>query len=82
MGKQVRCSGCGNTISVPATKSEESAKPTRGAKARKAPKNSPDTDEETRLDLGEKRETQEAHMDMTPMVDVTFQLLIFFMVTA
>jgi biopolymer transport protein ExbD len=34
------------------------------------------------LDLGEKRVIEEAEMDMTPMVDVTFQLLIFFMVTA
>ncbi len=82
MGKQLRCPGCGNTVSVPATKSAESSKPTQVAKASKAPKNSPDTDEETRLDLGKKHETQEAHMDMTPMVDVTFQLLIFFMVTA
>ncbi len=32
--------------------------------------------------LGRRREMSEADMDMTPMVDVTFQLLIFFMVTA
>lgn len=32
--------------------------------------------------LREKRPMQEAEMDMTPMVDVTFLLLIFFMVTA
>jgi biopolymer transport protein ExbD len=32
--------------------------------------------------LGRRREMSEAEMDMTPMVDVTFQLLIFFMVTA
>lgn len=31
---------------------------------------------------GAKRAFQEAEMDMTPMVDVTFQLLIFFMLTA
>lgn len=30
----------------------------------------------------ERGERQEAEMDMTPMVDVTFNLLIFFMVTA
>lgn len=32
--------------------------------------------------LGAKREAIQAEMDMTPMVDVTFLLLIFFMVTA
>jgi biopolymer transport protein ExbD len=31
---------------------------------------------------GARRPLQEAEMDMTPMVDVTFQLLIFFMLTA
>ncbi|MDX1948759.1 MAG: biopolymer transporter ExbD [Pirellulaceae bacterium] len=35
-----------------------------------------------RLSLGRKGGSQEADMDMTPMVDVTFLLLIFFMVTA
>jgi biopolymer transport protein ExbD len=32
--------------------------------------------------VGGRRTFQEAEMDMTPMVDVTFQLLIFFMLTA
>jgi len=35
-----------------------------------------------RQPLLRKRPLQEAEMDMTPMVDVTFQLLIFFMLTA
>jgi biopolymer transport protein ExbD len=35
-----------------------------------------------RKPLLRKRPLQEAEMDMTPMVDVTFQLLIFFMLTA
>src|SRR5688572_20269137 len=34
------------------------------------------------VSLREKSAPQEAEMDMTPMVDVTFLLLIFFMVTA
>jgi biopolymer transport protein ExbD len=39
-----------------------------------------DEDEEERVTIRSKPE--ESEMDMTPMVDVTFQLLIFFMVTA
>ncbi len=82
MGKQLRCPACGKTVSVPAAKPAASSKATQRAKATQASKVSPDDDEDTRVDLGEKRELQEASMDMTPMVDVTFQLLIFFMVTA
>ncbi len=37
---------------------------------------------EKRFSLGNKRGAIQAEMDMTPMVDVTFLLLIFFMVTA
>jgi biopolymer transport protein ExbD len=39
-------------------------------------------EDEEPITLGEKREDFETEMDMTPMVDVTFLLLIFFMVTA
>lgn len=38
--------------------------------------------EEAPIDFGSKRRRQDVDMDMTPMVDVTFLLLIFFMVTA
>ncbi len=38
--------------------------------------------EEAPVDFGSKRKKPEVEMDMTPMVDVTFLLLIFFMVTA
>jgi biopolymer transport protein ExbD len=69
-------------VSVPATEAAAAPESPRVGKATRAPKDSPDAAEETRLDMGEKREPQEAQMDMTPMVDVTFQLLIFFMVTA
>lgn len=34
------------------------------------------------LPIGNKKQREETEMDMTPMVDVTFLLLIFFMVTA
>jgi biopolymer transport protein ExbD len=39
-------------------------------------------DQDTSVTWPEKRPLEEADMDMTPMVDVVFQLLIFFMVTA
>ena len=38
--------------------------------------------EENTIDFRRKEKTEDAEMDMTPMVDVTFLLLIFFMVTA
>jgi biopolymer transport protein ExbD len=75
IGTQVRCPGCGGAVLVAASGSS-------------GPSESPETalpqeaEDEGELKLGEKREAQEASMDMTPMVDVTFQLLIFFMVTA
>jgi len=73
IGSQVRCSSCGEVIRVPPpdTASPPSTAPPADSEA--------DSDD---LDLGEKHVTEEAEMDMTPMVDVTFQLLIFFMVTA
>jgi len=39
-------------------------------------------DDDSAVTLGGGREREEGDMDMTPMVDVTFLLLIFFMVTA
>lgn len=39
-------------------------------------------DDEVEESVVVKGKTEEAEMDMTPMIDVTFQLLIFFMVTA
>lgn len=46
-----------------------------------APKPQEDTGFEP-LPIGNKKQREETEMDMTPMVDVTFLLLIFFMVTA
>ena len=41
-----------------------------------------DNDEEPAVSFGKKEKIPEDELDMTPMVDVTFLLLIFFMVTA
>ena len=67
IGRRVRCPQCQQAITVP--------QPPRPV----AP--SGDDDEEAVLSMPE-REKVESEMDMTPMVDVTFLLLIFFMVTA
>ncbi|MCA9105305.1 MAG: biopolymer transporter ExbD [Planctomycetales bacterium] len=42
----------------------------------------PDGDEQEEVQFGGKGDRESVEMDMTPMVDVTFLLLIFFMVTA
>jgi biopolymer transport protein ExbD len=42
----------------------------------------PEPAEDEAGESAQKWKTEEAELDMTPMVDVTFQLLIFFMVTA
>jgi len=76
IGRQVRCSNCGNVITV--AKPGETAA-VGGAAPPPAPSDSSDDEP---LDFGEKRKDIETDMDMTPMVDVTFLLLIFFMVTA
>lgn len=75
-GRRVACSSCGAAIVVPAAASKPAPKATP------VPMPMPDDDEEPEpLDLSVKR-TEDEGLDMTPMVDVTFLLLIFFMVTA
>lgn len=73
-GREVACSGCGAPIVVPSPASKPKPVP--------LPVPAPDDDEEPEpLELNVKR-TEDDGLDMTPMVDVTFLLLIFFMVTA
>ena len=74
-GQRVACSGCGNAIVVPAAASKASRKSVP------IPPPPPDDEELEPLTWSVKR-TEDEGLDMTPMVDVTFLLLIFFMVTA
>jgi biopolymer transport protein ExbD len=74
-GRRVACSGCGSAMVVPPAPAKPAARPV----AKPLPI-SEDEEPET-LDLSVKR-TEDEGLDMTPMVDVTFLLLIFFMVTA
>ncbi len=74
-GRRVPCSGCGAAMVVPP------AEPKPAAKSAQVPLPISDDEEPEALDLSVKR-TEDEGLDMTPMVDVTFLLLIFFMVTA
>jgi biopolymer transport protein ExbD len=91
IGRQVRCPKCGDVVAVsrpPASSARFAEAPNRGESWREPTAARPASDaagkgaDDAKLDFGPKREAVEASMDMTPMVDVTFQLLIFFMVTA
>lgn len=72
VGKPARCFGCGQTFAAHTPDSAAAAPP---------PPVEEIPPQRQRLKR-EKRPTLETEMDLTPMVDVTFQLLIFFMVTA
>ena len=80
IGRRVRCSQCGQASVVPEPKERRQtvreAETTAASDATAAP------EEEESLVSTKRWQPTEAEMDMTPMCDVTFQLLIFFMVTA
>lgn len=91
-GRAIRCPKCGESLVIPHP--EESAAESLQRKAFRAPvavaaDSGPDQPDLPAVEPAEddgppvgKRELVESEMDMTPMVDVTFLLLIFFMVTA
>jgi biopolymer transport protein ExbD len=68
-GAKVKCSGCGQVLVVPA--SSTSAVPQRV-----------ESEPDEPVEFQQRRLVTEDEMDMTPMIDMTFLLLIFFMVTA
>ncbi|MCH8830629.1 MAG: biopolymer transporter ExbD [Planctomycetes bacterium] len=74
-GMTIRCPGCKNEIIVPAAEAAGSA----------PPRSRWDAEEEDDDDEGfsmRSPDLDDEGMDLTPMVDVTFLLLIFFMITA
>ncbi|TWT32149.1 ExbD/TolR family protein [Blastopirellula retiformator] len=82
IGAEIKCANCATRLEVPAP-----------AKARTAPIGEDDDAtggrriddtiaDETPVTFGNKGPLEEDELDLTPMVDVTFLLLIFFMVTA
>ena len=76
-GAAVRCPACAGELTVPA----ESAPVAETAAAPRVQAPLATANEEEPFKFGGKRREQD-EMDLTPMVDVTFLLLIFFMITA
>lgn len=70
--QRVECPRCRTAVFVPDITAADNAASTDGYLVA----------EEAPVDFGSGRHQIEVEMDMTPMVDVTFLLLIFFMVTA
>ncbi|HIF31309.1 MAG: biopolymer transporter ExbD [Pirellulaceae bacterium] len=86
-GQQARCPGCEQMVPVPtrdeALAAEKSKRHATAATAVASPPGNGDADSGSFVSFGDgEKVDREAEMDMTPMVDVTFLLLIFFMVTA
>ena len=77
IGRRVRCRQCGQAIVVPQPAAAQDAL----SEVPEVAEQEAVEDEEPLL-TAKKFRPAEAEMDMTPMCDVTFQLLIFFMVTA
>jgi len=95
---KIRCSHCGQEITVPETSAEarmvcpvcrgdlSGSSPENGtgpiSRGTKPQPRTPQNDGGTEVVAFPRMEPPEDVMDMTPMVDVVFQLLIFFMMTA
>jgi len=86
-GSKVRCPGCRTLVGVPALgapapKKRPTSAPAPAKRAVTAKQVVTEEAEEPPVRFGGRRDSSEQELDMTPMVDVTFLLLIFFMVTA
>lgn len=89
-GKRFKCPGCGQPAIVPelspAKQDEpvESAVQAESAAQAESTREAEPEEESPPVRFGVKRDSRDSEedLDMTPMVDVTFLLLIFFMVTA
>lgn len=83
-GTRFKCTRCGTVGRVPRwtdeVKGEDAERASRAAAA--AYQATAQDEEAAPLKFNQGRLKYEVEMDMTPMVDVTFQLLIFFMITA
>ncbi|MBN1590347.1 MAG: biopolymer transporter ExbD [Pirellulales bacterium] len=86
-GAKIRCPKCRAITVAPVAGAAGAAArrpsaPRDAGKAEQSKRALPDTFDEIEPVDFSKREREESEMDMTPMVDVTFLLLIFFMITA
>jgi len=71
-----------NQLANMSVASTESRQPTSSAQFSNSPRESDDEKAEESVAFQKKKNRDDTEMDMTPMVDVTFLLLIFFMITA
>lgn len=90
VGRRVKCTQCGTVLVVPETDGEASRAsapltPGRSAELVESPSSTSgngSTNEDEPIKFRRPEEKAGDDIDMTPMIDVVFQLLIFFMVTA
>jgi biopolymer transport protein ExbD len=83
MSLSVRCPHCGLTVQIPMPLGGETETCSAcGGEIHVGAPLVPPEESEFRTNKGHKRMEAEAEVDMTPMVDVTILLLIFFMITA
>ncbi len=98
MGRLISCPKCSESIQLPTQESLDAAKQERefakrlaaakvsaAAKISEVPTQAVKPaviESEEELEVAERRSLPHDHIDMTPMVDITFLLLIFFMSTA
>jgi len=80
-GARVKCPQCGAVLTVPAAESKASSEPKPDPEPQNHGEPPRESEEEESISFV-KRGVEDDGIDMTPMVDVTFLLLIFFMVTA
>ena len=80
-GRSIGCPGCNQVLKVPDPNRRPANMSSGGG--RKAGRNDPDeSGERTQMPFQSIAGSADDEMDMTPMVDVTFLLLVFFMITA
>ncbi|WP_050769381.1 ExbD/TolR family protein [Blastopirellula marina] len=83
IGAEIKCANCATRLEVPApakTRSRPRDEVESKGKRKRAEEDA--IADETPVRFRDSHAIQEDEMDLTPMVDVTFLLLIFFMVTA
>ena len=83
VGHEIRCPECDTLINI-SLKPEQHSDDylSEEALSKSSSSDEDETDDDADLSFSSVQRAGEAEMDMTPMVDVTFLLLIFFMVTA
>jgi biopolymer transport protein ExbD len=84
-GNRARCSKCGEIVTIPAATAKTDTVKTDTVKTDRGPADVPPlapADVANRLVVRRREPLSDDEIDMTPMIDVVFQLLIFFMVTA